>query len=352
MTKVLLKGNDAIGAAAIEANCRCYFGYPITPQNEICEYFSEHMPKAGGVFIQAESEIAAINMVYGAASTGVRAMTSSSSPGISLKMEGLSYIAGSELPCVVANIMRGGPGLGGIQPSQSDYFQATKGGGHGDYRLIVLAPAGVQELYDYTKLAFYLADKYRNPVMLLGDGFLGQMMEVVVKGDSEESYEDIPKPWATDGCKGREKNIINSLYLDPEVLENHNKKLQEKYRQIEENEQRVELYQMDDAELVIVSFGIAARIAKEAVDTARQNNIKVGLIRPISLWPFPKKAFEEISNIRGILTVEMNAGQMIEDVKLAVNGRVPVYFHGRTGGMLPNSADIINEIQKIGGAIS
>ncbi len=351
MNRELLKGNDAIGAAAIDSNCQCYFGYPITPQNEICEYFSEHMPKAGRVFIQAESEIAAINMVYGAASAGVRTMTSSSSPGISLKMEGISYIAGAELPCVVANIMRGGPGLGGIQPSQSDYFQATKGGGHGDYRLIVLAPSGVQELYDFTKLAFDLADKYRNPAMILGDGFLGQMMEVVVTENKTDSKQkEVSKPWATTGCKGREKNIINSLYLDPAVLEKHNDKLQEKYRQITENEQRVDMYEMDDAELAIVSFGIAARVAKEAVDTARDKGLKVGLIRPITLWPFPVKAFENLSNIKGMLAVEMNAGQMIEDVRLAVNGKIPVHFHGRTGGMLPESSDIVAELNKIGGA--
>jgi len=351
MTKELLKGNDAIGAAAIDSNCQCYFGYPITPQNEICEYFSEHMPKAGRVFIQAESEVAAINMVYGAAASGVRAMTSSSSPGISLKMEGISYLAGAELPCVVANIMRGGPGLGGIQPSQSDYFQATKGGGHGDYRLIVLAPSGVQELYDFTRLAFHLADKYRNPVMILGDGFLGQMMEVVVK-DSKKSdnFEEPEKPWATNGCKGREKNIINSLYLDPAVLEQHNNKLQEKYRQITENEQRVDTYLTDDAELIIASFGIAARIAKEAVDMARDKGIKAGLIRPITLWPFPGKTFTSYSKVKAILTVEMNAGQMVEDVRLAVNGKVPVYFHGRTGGMIPESKDIVAELEKMGGA--
>jgi len=352
MSRVLMKGNDAIGAGAIAVNCRYYYGYPITPQNEIGEYMARELPRAGGVFIQAESEVAAINMVYGTSATGARVMTSSSGPGISLKMEGISYIAAAELPCVIANIMRGGPGLGNIAPSQSDYFQATKGGGHGDYRLIVLAPSSVQEIYDFTRIAFYLADKYRNPAVILGDGFLGQMMEVVEILDSEadDDYATGPeKPWATTGCEGREKNVINTLLMEPDQLEAHNWKLNRKYRQIAENEKRVVMYRTEDAEILVVSFGIAARISREAVDMARSEGIKAGLIRPITLWPFPDHAFNDLDSVKGILTVEMNTGQMLEDVRLSVNGRVPVEFYGRTGGNLPDSKDVLEEIKKIGG---
>ncbi len=352
MSRVLMKGNDAIGAGAIAANCRYYYGYPITPQNEIGEYMSSEMPKAGGVFIQAESEVAAINMVYGTSATGARVMTSSSGPGISLKMEGISYIAAAELPCVIVNIMRGGPGLGNIAPSQSDYFQATKGGGHGDYRLIVLAPSSVQEIYDFTRQAFYLADKYRIPAIILGDGFLGQMMEVVELADSakDDEYARIPeKPWAITGCKGREKNIVNTLLIEPDTLEKHNWKLKDKYQQIAENEKRADLYRVDDAEILVAAFGISARISKEAVDMARDEGIKVGLIRPITLWPFPDHVFKNLDSVKGILTVEMNTGQMIEDVRLSVEGKIPVEFYGRTGGNLPDSTAIFEEIKRMGG---
>ncbi len=349
MSKKLLKGNEAIGEAAIKANCRYYFGYPITPQNEIPEFFAKEFPRVGGVFIQAESEIAAINMVYGAAAAGARVMTSSSSPGISLKMEGISYIAAAELPCVIANIMRGGPGLGGIQPAQSDYFQATKGGGHGDYRMIVFSPASVQELYNLTKKAFYLADYYRIPVMILGDGFLGQMMESVEMDGQNDTCEPIPKPWAITGCRGREKQYINTLYLVPEELAELNDRLQEKYRQIKNSEQAYEEYYMEDADFVLVSFGIAARICKEAVDLARDKGIRAGLIRPITLWPFPEKAFADLTRAKNILNVEMNAGQMVEDVKLAVSCKIPVHFYGCTGGLLPSSKEIVNRIEMLGG---
>ncbi len=347
--KVLMKGNEAIGEAAIRAGCRCFFGYPITPQTELPEYLAKRLPEAGGVFLQAESEIAAINMVYGAAGAGARVMTSSSSPGISLKLEGISYLAASELPCVIVNIMRGGPGLGGIQPSQSDYFQATKGGGHGDYRMIVLAPASVQELADLTAEAFELADKYRNPVMLLGDGILGQMMEAV----SFRPRTALPaqdKTWATTGCRGRARNVINSLYLDPEKLERHNRHLQEKFRQMAENEVRSETYRTEDAEIVVVAFGTAARIARTAVDSARMQGIRAGLVRPVTLWPFPDQAIKSVlASCRALLTVEMNAGQMVEDVRLAVAGARPVHFYGRTGGMVPSATEILREIQNIAG---
>lgn len=347
--KVLMKGNEAIGEAAVRAGCRFFFGYPITPQTEIPEYLVKRLPEVGGVFLQAESEIAAINMVYGAAGAGARVMTSSSGPGISLKLEGISYLAGAELPCLIVNIMRGGPGLGGIQPSQSDYLQATKGGGHGDYRLIVLAPASVQEMADLTVEAFGLADRYRNPVMLLGDGILGQMMEAV-EFKSKTTSGSPGKPWATTGCRGRERNIINSLYLDPELLERHNLNLQQKYSLIEEKEARAETYLAGDAEIIVVAFGTAARVARTAVDNARIRGIRAGLIRPITLWPFPCLAIRgSLDCCRALLTVEMNAGQMIDDVLLAVNGSLPVHFYGRTGGMVPGAGQILLEIEKIGG---
>lgn len=353
MEKVLMKGNEALAEAALRAGCRCFFGYPITPQSELPAYLAREMPKRGGVFLQAESEVAAINMVYGAAGAGARVMTSSSSPGISLKQEGISYLCGAELPCVIVNIMRGGPGLGDIQPAQSDYFQATRGGGHGDYRTIVLAPASVQELVDLVYDAFDLADIYRNPVMILGDGILGQMMEPVVFEERPQRQLP-PKTWATTGMKGRDRNIINSLYLDPVKLEKHNLKLQKKYTQIEENECRFEVIDGDDAEYFVVAYGICARIAFSAVERARQEGLKVGLIRPITLWPYPKKAFEDvIERAKGFLTVELSLGQMVEDVKLSVNGRSPVYFYGRTGGMVPSAEEIYRKIVKmIGGALS
>jgi len=345
--KVLMKGNEAIAEAAIAAGCRHYFGYPITPQTEIPEYMSKRMPQVGGVFLQAESEVAAINMVYGAAGAGARVMTSSSSPGISLKQEGISYIAGAELPCLIVNIMRGGPGLGGIQPSQSDYFQAVKGGGHGDYRNIVLAPNSVQEMVDLTMLGFALADQYRNPVMLLGDGVLGQMMEPVeIK---ENSIKPVEKPWAAVGKHGRTKpNIINSLFLKANELEDHNTHLQKKYTLIQENEMRWEEIYTEDAELILVAYGITARIAQSALDIARENGKKVGLLRPISLWPFPEPPFARLAKTtKAFLTLELSAGQMIEDVRLATHDAKPVHFYGRTGGMIMTPMEVYQEIIKI-----
>lgn len=344
--KVLMKGNEAIGEAAIVAGCRHYFGYPITPQTELTEYMSRRMPKVDGVFLQAESEIAAINMVYGAAGAGARVMTSSSSPGISLKQEGISYIAGAELPCVIINMMRGGPGLGSIQPAQGDYFQATKGGGHGDFRNIVLAPNSVQELVDITILSFDLAEKYRNPVMVLGDGALGQMMEPAEFNPS--TTEPSQKPWAATGLRGRTKpNIINSLYLQPDILEKHNIHLQDKYTLIKENEIRYEQIHTDDAELVLVAYGITSRIARSAMEKARSEGMKVGLFRPISLWPFPEaQLFELTKKSSAFLTLELSAGQMVEDVRLAVNGARPVYFYGRTGGMMPSPQEVYEVIVK------
>lgn len=351
--RVLMKGNEAIAEAAIKAGCRFFFGYPITPQNELPEYMSRHMHAAGGTFLQAESEVAAINMVYGAAGAGARVMTSSSSPGISLKQEGISYIAGAELPCVIVNIVRGGPGLGGIQPGQGDYFQAVKGGGHGDYRLVVLAPANVQEAVDLVAEAFDMADYYRNPVLILGDGILGQMMEPVeFKEFSGRPLS--PKDWATNGLKnhGMKKNIINSLALDPAELEKHNVRLQKKYRTISDTEQKAEKHLTDDAELIIVAYGSTARIAKTAIATLRAEGHKVGLLRPITLWPFPTQAFEDVlGTAKQFLTVEMSAGQMVEDVRLTLNGRRPVEFYGRTGGMIPAPEEIVNKVkQLVGGA--
>lgn len=351
--KVLMKGNEAIAEAAIRAGCRYFFGYPITPQSELPEYISRKFPKIGGVFLQAESEVAASNMLYGAAGAGARVMTSSSSPGISLKMEGISYIAGAELPCVIVNIVRGGPGLGGIQPAQSDYFQATKGGGHGDYRLVVLAPSSVQEAVDLTMDAFEIADKYRNPVMVIGDGIIGQMMEPVVFKKTINP-EDLPKKeWATDGCRGRKPNIINSLRLQPEELEKLNLKLHEKYERIKKEEVRYETFAMEDAKIAIVAYGTTARIARSAIDMAREKGFKVGLIRPISLFPYPYEVINRAADrVEKFLTVEMSLGQMVEDVKLGVNGKKPVYFYGRTGGVVPTPEEILAEIEKLGGVSS
>ena len=350
MAKVLMKGNEAIGAAAIEAGCKYFFGYPITPQSELPEYMARELPKVGGCFLQAESEIAAINMVYGAAGAGVRVMTSSSSPGISLKQEGITYIAGAELPCVIVNIMRGGPGLGSIQPSQTDYFQATRGGGNGDYRVVVLAPSNVQELVDLIIEGFDIADQYRNPVMILGDGMIGQMMEPVEF--KKPKQRELPeKTWATTGTKGERKpNIINSLYLAAEELEQHNIKLQEKYKTIKENEVKVESYNIEDADVVIAAYGTTSRIAKTAISQLEKEGYKVGMIRPITLWPYPYDEFKKINeNCKGILTVEMNTGQMIDDVKIAVEGKYPVYFHGRTGGMVPTPNEIVEKVKAIYG---
>ena len=345
--KVLITGNEAIAEAAIQAGCRFFFGYPITPQNKIPEYMSARMPQVGGCFVQAESEIAAIYMVFGAAGAGARVMTSSSSPGISLKMEGISYIAAAELPCVIVNVMRGGPGLGGILPSQSDYFQATKGGGHGDYRLLVLAPSTVQETVDLMMEAFDLADKYRNPVMVLADGYIGQMMEPV-EFKKRPSQELPKKDWAITGAKERPRNLIKTLYLNPEELEKHNIKLHQKYLKMAKNEVRVEKYLTEDAEIVIAAYGTTARIAKTAIKLLREKGIKTGLVRPITLFPFPYKAFEEIAEkIASILVVEMNMGQMLEDVKLAVCGKTKIHFYGRTGGMVPSYDEIVAEVEKI-----
>ncbi len=346
--KLLMKGNEVIAEAAIRAGCRHYFGYPITPQTEIAHYMAKRMPEVGGVFLQAESEVSAINMVYGAASTGKRIMTSSSSPGISLKQEGISYASGAQLPAVIVNIMRGGPGLGGIQPSQSDYFQSTKGGGHGDYHMVVLAPASVQELYELTVEAFNISDRYRILTMILGDGVLGQMMEVVNFRD-EEKIEAVDKSWAASGHEDkREHNTITSIHLDPAVLEQWNIGFQNKYKLISENEQRYELYNCEDAEVILVAYGSVARICKGVIKTAAEQGIKVGLLRPITLWPFPVEAFEKVMNIpKAFLTVEMSAGQMVEDVRLTVEGRKPVYFTGRMGGMIPTQNNIISKINEI-----
>lgn len=348
--KVLMKGNEAMAEAAITAGCRHYFGYPITPQTEVAAYMAKRMPKIGGTFLQAESEVAAINMVIGAASAGVKVMTSSSSPGISLKQEGISYLAGCELPALVVNVQRGGPGLGGIQPSQSDYFQACKGGGHGDYHLIVLAPATVQEMYDLTFKGFHLAEKYRMTAMILADGTMGQMMEPVQLTDVKIPV--IEKPWATNGTKNHAgRNIINSLSLLPEELEVWNHRRYERYAEVEKNEVMYEEFMMDDADIVIVAFGIAARVSKNAIVEARKMGIKAGLIRPITLWPFPKDALLKASaKAKAFISVELNMGQMIEDVKLAINCSKPVYFVGRTGGMIPSPEEVLAKIKEIGGA--
>lgn len=344
--KILMKGNEAIAEAAILAGCRFYFGYPITPQTEIAAYMAKKMPKIGGVFLQAESEIASINMVYGASAAGMRVMTSSSSPGISLKSEGLSYLAGSDIPAFVVNVQRGGPGLGGIQPSQSDYFQATKGGGHGDYRMIVLAPATVQEMAALTVKGFNLADKYLMTAMILADGTIGQMMEPVSFEEMEvETYD---KPWALTGteCK-RKHNIVNSLYLNPEELEKKNFERFERYKVIEESEVMYEEYMTEDAEICLVAFGIASRVAKNAVVEARKQGIKVGLLRPITLWPFPKKPLRELADkVNSFISVELSMGQMIDDVRLATECRKPVMLCNRAGGMIPGPDDILNSIYK------
>ncbi|HOL91842.1 MAG TPA: 3-methyl-2-oxobutanoate dehydrogenase subunit VorB [Clostridiales bacterium] len=346
--KILMKGNEVIAEAALRAGCRHYFGYPITPQTEIAHYFAKKMPQYGGTFIQAESEVAAMNMVYGAASAGARVMTSSSSPGISLKQEAISYAACAELPAVIINIMRAGPGLGGILASQGDYFQATKGGGHGDYRMVVLAPSGVQELYELVVEAFNIADKYRTLCMIMGDGMIGQMMEAVEFKDKEEIYQ-ADKSWAVTGTEmKRDHNIITSIYIDPEVLEKHNLKLQEKYRKIAANETRVEVFNCDGADIIVAAYGTVARIIKNVIKTAEKDGIKVGLIRPITLWPFPTAAFEKYAEVpQAFLSVEMSAGQMVEDVRLAVNGKRPVHFLGRMGGMIPTQKEIYEKIREI-----
>jgi 2-oxoglutarate ferredoxin oxidoreductase subunit alpha len=346
--RYLSTGNEACGEGAIRAGCRFYAGYPITPQNELTAYMSRRMEEEDGVFIQAESELAAINMVFGAAAAGARAFTTSSSPGISLKQEGISYMAGCELPGVIVNVMRGGPGLGNIGPGQSDYFQATKGGGHGDYRLIVLAPATVQEMFDFTYEAFALADKYRNPVMILADGMLGQMMEPLEFDENIQPAGLVDKPWAMTGAKGRAAGSIKSLLLGEGALEEHNKRLQEKFRRMEENECRVETYGTEDADIVLVAYGSMNRIVRASVDRIRGKGIKAGLVRPVTLWPFP---YGEIARIaKGsarFLVIEMSAGQMVEDVRLAVKDDSRVSFYGRTGGGVPAEEEIIDKIKEI-----
>ena len=344
--RVLMKGNEAIAEAAIQAGCRHYFGYPITPQTEVAAYMAKKMPKIGGVFLQAESEVASINMVYGAAAAGARVMTSSSSPGISLMGEGLSYIAGSDVPAFVVNVQRGGPGLGGIQPSQSDYFQATRGGGHGDYHMIVLAPASVQEMASLTVKGFNLADKYSMIAMILADGTIGQMMEPISFEDVEVEHYD--KPWALTGteCK-RKHNIVNSLYLQPDVLEKKNFERYEKYKVVEASEALHESYLMDDADVCVVAFGIAARVAKNAVVAARSEGIKAGMIRPITLWPFPKQALSQAADqVKSFLSVELSMGQMVEDIQLATGCRRPVSLCNRVGGMIPSPDQVLESIRK------
>ncbi|MGN1345951.1 MAG: 3-methyl-2-oxobutanoate dehydrogenase subunit VorB [Eubacteriales bacterium] len=346
--KVLMKGNEAIAEAAIASGCLYFFGYPITPQTEISEYMAKRMPKVGGLCLQAESEVAAINMTMGAAAAGSRAMTSSSSPGIALKSEGISYIAGCDLPCLIVNVQRGGPGLGGIQPSQSDYYQATRGVGHGDLRLLVLAPSSVQEMASLTAEAFDLADIYRMPAMLLADGALGQMMEPV--DFSAFPKREIPeKTWAANGTGGRRpRNIINSLYIEPDVLEASVRERYKRYAIVEEKEVQYEEYRTEDADLVLVAFGITARICKSAVHELREAGLRVGLLRPITLWPFPKKVLGELADhAKGFLSVEMSMGQMVDDVKLAVNGKRPVHFFGRTGGMIPSVEEVVAEAKKL-----
>ena len=350
--KVLMKGNEAIAEAAIASGCLYYFGYPITPQTEIAEYMAKRMPKVGGLCLQAESEVAAINMTMGAAAGGTRVMTSSSSPGVALKSEGISYIAGCDLPCLIVNVQRGGPGLGGIQPSQSDYYQATRGVGHGDLRLLVLAPSSVQEMASLTAQAFDLADIYQMPAMLLADGALGQMMEPV--DFSAFPKREVPeKTWAACGHENkRNHNIVNSLYIDPQVLEDSVRARYERYAQVEANEVQYEEYMTDDADIVLVAFGITARICKSAINAARAVGIKAGLLRPITLWPFPKAAISAAADkAKVLMSVEMSMGQMVDDVRLAVNGKKPVYFYGRTGGMIPSVEEVEAETKKLAEAL-
>jgi len=346
-TKVLMSGNEAIAEGAIQAGCQFYAGYPITPQNELTAYMALHMPEKGKIFVQAESEISAINMVYGASATGVRAMTSSSSPGISLKQEGISYIAGANLPAVIVNIMRGGPGLGNIWPAQSDYFQATRSGGHGDYHCIVLAPASVQESFDIMYRAFNLADQYLTPVMILGDGMLGQMMEPIEIKNPKLKIKNYTKPWALTGAKNREANIVKSFYMIEGDLEKANLRLQKKYKVIQEKEQAYEETNVNDAEIILVAYGSMSRIAKAALKTLRKQGKKVGLIRPITLWPFPRNAFLKFDKNVKYLAIEMSYGQMVEDVMLTVRDKTQVNFLGRSGGGVPKEEEIIRKVNKL-----
>ena len=353
MERMLMKGNEALAEAAIRAGCKCFFGYPITPQTEISAYMAKRMPKVGGVFLQAESEVAAINMVYGCASSGIRCMTSSSSPGISLKGEGVSYIAGSDLPAVIVNVMRGGPGLGGIQPSQSDYWQATRALGHGDFQNIVYAPSSVQEMADYMGKAFDMADKFRMPALILADGLLGQMMEPVVFEDKEIKMSDASgKPWAANGHGNkRPHNIINSLYLQADELEQYNVERFKRYEKVKEDLPELESYLCDDAEIVVAAYGSVARLAKAAVEQARAEGIKAGLARPITLYPYPEKELKEACRTaEKVLVTEMSMGQMVDDVKLALECRLPVEFFGRTGGVVPKPSEILAKIKDMKGA--
>jgi 2-oxoglutarate ferredoxin oxidoreductase subunit alpha len=345
--KVLMKGNEALSEAAIRAGATLYFGYPITPQNEVGEYMSRRLPTIpGGAYIQAETEVASINMVYGAACSGRRALTSSSSPGISLMMEGISYLAGAELPAVIVSIMRGGPGLGNINPEQADYFQATKGGGHGSYHLIVLAPSTVQEMADLTVLAFDLADKYRNPVMVAADGNLGQMMEPVELQDAYPTTSD-KSSWAVTGPKGRKGHTITSIYLDADEMEEYIRKLYAKYGEVEQHEVRFEEYLTEDAEVVLVAYGIVSRVVRTVVETLRQEGIKAGMVRPITLWPFPAAVLRRLAaTATFFVAVEMSTGQMVEDVKLSVDGQRPVYFYGRSGGNVPTPAEVAAAVKQ------
>ena len=348
--RVLMKGNEVLAEAAMRAGCRFFFGYPITPQTELAAYMAKKLPKIGGTFLQAESEIAAINMVYGAGAAGARVMTSSSSPGVSLKGEGVSYMAGADVPGVIVNVERGGPGLGGIQPSQSDYFQATRALGHGDFYMPVLAPSTVQEMADLIYLAFDLADEYRTPAMILADGMIGQMMEPVTLPPAKDPSSLAAKPWATSGHKGkRAHNVVNSLYLSPDKLEDTNRERFERYEKIKATQQRQELMMCDDAEIVVVAFGAASRIARTAVRDARAKGIKAGLLRPITLWPYPTKAIDQVieNGASKFLSVELNMGQMVEDVRLAANGRADVSFYGRTGGVLPTPEEVQEQIEAL-----
>lgn len=345
----LMKGNEALAEAMIRAGADAYFGYPITPQSEVLEYLAiDANERTGMIVLQAESEVSAINMIYGAAAAGKRAMTTSSSPGMSLMQEGISYIASAELPCLLANISRGGPGLGTIQPSQADYFQSVKGGGHGDYKLIVLAPSSVQEMVDYVKLGFELADKYRTPAMILADGAIGQMMEKVELFDQMPRRTEYPE-WATSGKpEGKDRRFITSLNIQPEKMEDINHHLQAKYKEIEKNETRFVTSNLDDAEYVFTGFGLAARICAKAMDLARAKGYKIGLVRPQTLWPFPTAIYNEVGKkVKGILTVEMNAGQMVEDVRLSVNGATRIEFHGRMGGMIPSPEEILEKFEEL-----
>lgn len=349
----LMKGNEALAEAAIRAGCKCFFGYPITPQTEISAYLSKRMPKVGGVFLQAESEIAAINMVYGCAGSGIRCMTSSSSPGISLKTEGISYIAGADLPCVIINVQRGGPGLGGIQPSQADYWQVTHALGHGDFHALVFAPSTVQEMADTVTKAFDLADQYRMPAVILADGLLGQMMEPVAFDENAEikMSDASNKPWAATGHGNkRNHNIINSLYLQANELEDKIRQRFLRYEEVKAKHTMAVSANTEDAEIVVVAYGSTARLAKSAVDAARKKGIKAGIFRPVTLWPFPEKELNEAcKNAKKVLTVEMSMGQMVDDVKLALNCRLPVEFLGRTGGVVPSPAEILSKIEEMGG---